>query len=83
MVWFEILAQLNLYMTKHAEESRHLFVDFQGQEEIIVQDWTWQSVINSFKAEIQKRVKTYWLEGGGLRRASARAQRTTIRRLQC
>ncbi|XP_044714465.1 uncharacterized protein HRG_11987 [Hirsutella rhossiliensis] len=33
--WCEILAQLNLYMTKHAEELRHLFVNFQGQEEIV------------------------------------------------
>ncbi|KAF4583147.1 DUF4419 domain protein [Ophiocordyceps camponoti-floridani] len=63
VVWFEILAQLNLYMTKHAEELRHLFVDFQGQQEIEVWDLTWQSVIDSFKSELQKRVKTKWLEG--------------------
>ncbi|PFH63149.1 hypothetical protein XA68_17258 [Ophiocordyceps unilateralis] len=62
VVWFEILAQLNLYMTKHAEELRHLFVDFQGQQEIEVWDFTWQSVIDSFKSEMQKRVKTNWLE---------------------
>ncbi|KAM4058800.1 hypothetical protein HRG_008309 [Hirsutella rhossiliensis] len=62
VVWFEILAQLNLYMTKHAEELRHLFVNFQGQEEIVVREWTWQGVIDGFKSEIQKRVKTHWLE---------------------
>ncbi|RDA96163.1 hypothetical protein CP533_1675 [Ophiocordyceps camponoti-saundersi (nom. inval.)] len=61
-VWFEILAQLNLYMTKHAEELRHLFVDFDGQKEIEVWDWTWQSVIDGFKGEIQNRVKADWLE---------------------
>ncbi|RCI09693.1 hypothetical protein L249_3856 [Ophiocordyceps polyrhachis-furcata BCC 54312] len=62
VVWFEILAQLNLYMTKHAEELRHLFVDFDGQKEIEVWDWTWQSVIDGFRGEIQNRVKTDWLE---------------------
>lgn len=28
VVWFEILAQFDLYMAKHAEELRHLFVNF-------------------------------------------------------
>ncbi|KJZ74557.1 hypothetical protein HIM_06153 [Hirsutella minnesotensis 3608] len=62
VVWFEILAQLNLYMTKHAEELRHMFVDFGGKQEIVVLDWTWQSVIDGFKSAIQQRVKTKWLE---------------------
>lgn len=62
VVWFEILAQLNLYMTKHAEDVRSLFVSFQGQEEIIVRDWTWREIIDRFKSEIQRRVKTDWLE---------------------
>lgn len=62
VVWFEILAQLNLYMTKHAEELRHLFVSFEGQEEIVVREWTWRAVVDGFKSEIQKRVKTGWLE---------------------
>ncbi|KAJ6790209.1 hypothetical protein PWT90_09450 [Aphanocladium album] len=61
-VWFEVLAQLNFYMNAHAEEVRHLFVDFQGQEEIVVKDFTWQSVIARFAGEIQKRIKTDWLE---------------------
>ncbi|KAF4506003.1 hypothetical protein G6O67_006132 [Ophiocordyceps sinensis] len=62
VVWFEMLAQLNLYMTKHAEELRHLFVNFQGKEEIVVREWTWQGVIDGFKSEMQKRVKTAWLQ---------------------
>lgn len=62
-VWFEILAQLNFYMTKHAEDIRHLFVNFQGKEEIVVKDITWSNVIAAFATEIQKRVKTDWLLG--------------------
>ncbi|ATY67497.1 hypothetical protein A9K55_000321 [Cordyceps militaris] len=61
-VWFEVLAQLNCYMAKHAEEVRHLFVDFDGHQDIVVKAYTWRSVISSFAAEIQKRVKTDWLE---------------------
>jgi hypothetical protein len=62
-VWFEILAQLNFYMTGHAEEVRHLFVNFQGKEEITVLELTWKKVIAAFASEIQKRVKTRWLLG--------------------
>ncbi|OAA58300.1 hypothetical protein ISF_06839 [Cordyceps fumosorosea ARSEF 2679] len=61
-VWFEVLAQLNFYMAAHAEEVRHLFVDFDGQEEIVVKAFTWRDVISSFAGEIQKRVKTDWLK---------------------
>ncbi|OAA76581.1 hypothetical protein LEL_06265 [Akanthomyces lecanii RCEF 1005] len=61
-VWFEVLAQLNFYMAAHAEDVRHLFVDFEGQQEIVVKDYTWRNVISSFAGEIQKRVKTDWLE---------------------
>lgn len=60
-IWFEILAQLNFYMTKHAEDIRHLFVDFEGKKQILVKDTTWRSVIAGFANEIQKRVKTDWL----------------------
>ncbi|RFU77067.1 hypothetical protein TARUN_5151 [Trichoderma arundinaceum] len=60
-VWFEILAQLNFYMTAHAEDIRHLFVDFEGKEEIKVWRFTWGDVIAAFGGEIQKRVKTDWL----------------------
>ncbi|KAK2616329.1 hypothetical protein QQS21_000763 [Conoideocrella luteorostrata] len=63
VIWFEILAQLNFYMTKNAESVRHMFVDFQGKKEIMVQDTTWENVINAFGKEIQKRVKTDWLLG--------------------
>ncbi|KAH6605448.1 hypothetical protein Trco_007155 [Trichoderma cornu-damae] len=60
-VWFEILAQLNFYMTAHAEDVRHLFVDFEGKEEIQVWRFSWRDVIAAFGDEIEKRVKTDWL----------------------
>ncbi|KAM0471274.1 hypothetical protein ACHAPX_009456 [Trichoderma viride] len=60
-VWFEILAQLNFYMTAHAEDVRHLFVDFDGKQEIQVWRLSWHDVIAAFGSEIQKRVKTDWL----------------------
>lgn len=60
-VWFEILAQLNFYMTAHAEDVRHLFVDHEGKEEIQVWRLSWRDVIAAFGGEIQKRVKTDWL----------------------
>ncbi|PHH76827.1 hypothetical protein CDD82_3789 [Ophiocordyceps australis] len=61
VIWFEILAQLNLYVAKHAEDLRHLFVDFQGKKEIVVRELTWQRVVDAFRGEIQSRVKTPWL----------------------
>lgn len=33
-VWISILAQLNIYVNKHAEELRHMFVDHQGQKHL-------------------------------------------------
>ncbi|KAM6478321.1 hypothetical protein HDV62DRAFT_400799 [Trichoderma sp. SZMC 28011] len=60
-VWFEILAQLNFYMTAHAEDVRHLFVDHEGKEEIQVWRFSWRDVIAAFAGEIQQRVKTDWL----------------------
>ena len=63
VVWFEVLAQLNFYMAKHAEELRHLFVDFANKREITVRKFTWREVIGAFGGEIQKRVKTDWLLG--------------------
>ncbi|KAM0262999.1 hypothetical protein ACHAQJ_001377 [Trichoderma viride] len=60
-IWFEILAQLNFYMTAHAEDIRHLFVDFDGKEEIKVWRLSWHDVIAAFAGEIQQRVKTDWL----------------------
>lgn len=60
-VWFEILAQLNFYMTAHAEDVRHLFVDHEGKEEIQVWRLSWHDVIAAFGGEIQQRVKTDWL----------------------
>ncbi|KAG5993266.1 hypothetical protein E4U43_003555 [Claviceps pusilla] len=61
VIWFEILAQLNFYMTANAESLRHLFVDFEGKEEIVVQEASWHAVIASFGGAIQRLVKTDWL----------------------
>jgi hypothetical protein len=60
-VWFEILAQLNFYMTAHAEDIRHMFVTHEGKEEIQVWDFSWRTVIARFGEEIQQRVLTDWL----------------------
>lgn len=60
-VWFTILVQMNFYMGSHAEEIRDLFVDHEGQETILVEDFTWYLVLERFQYEIQDRVKTDWL----------------------
>ncbi|VUC34875.1 unnamed protein product [Clonostachys rosea] len=60
-VWFEILTQVNFYMKKHAEDIRHLFVDHEGKEQILVSENSWRSVVDAFSKAIQERVKTPWL----------------------
>ncbi|KAF2470975.1 uncharacterized protein BDR25DRAFT_303549 [Lindgomyces ingoldianus] len=60
-VWFSVLAQMNFYMSKNSEALRNLFVDHDGKEEILVEDYTWELVLGRFQYEIQKRVKTPWL----------------------
>jgi hypothetical protein len=60
-VWFTILVQMNFYMNAHAEELRSMFVDWNGQQVISIEDYTWYAVLGQFKDEIQKRVKTDWL----------------------
>jgi hypothetical protein len=60
-VWFTILVQMNFYMLSHAEEIRSLFVDHEGQEEILIKDYTWYDILLRFKDAIQARVKTPWL----------------------
>lgn len=60
-IWFEILTQLNFYMTAHAEDVRKLFVTHEGKEEILVEDFSWQRVVKGFGQAIQDRVKTDWL----------------------
>jgi len=60
-VWFTILVQMNFYMLSHAEEIRELFVDYEGQEEIYIEDSNLYDLLIRFKDEIQKRVKTDWL----------------------
>lgn len=60
-VWFEILAQLNFYMSRNAERVRHLFVEHDGRKEIVVAGRSWDEMLESFGEEIQHRVKTPWL----------------------
>jgi hypothetical protein len=37
-IWLSILSQLNIYVNKHAEELRDMFVDHQGQEHLEILD---------------------------------------------
>lgn len=60
-VWFEILVQLNFYMSRNAERVRHLFVEHDGRKEIVVTGSSWEEMLESFGEEIQGRVKTPWL----------------------
>lgn len=60
-VWFQILTQMNFYMSEHSEELRDLFVSHEGKEKILVVDTTWEAVIFRFQDEIQKRLKTPWM----------------------
>ncbi|KAF5238311.1 hypothetical protein FANTH_10343 [Fusarium anthophilum] len=60
-VWFEVLAQINVYMSTHSEALRHLFVDHSGREKITVEGFSWDDIIGAFRGEIQSRVKTGWL----------------------
>lgn len=59
--WFQILVQLNLFMTKNGECLRDLFVSHEGKEEIIIVDESWANIIGLFELELQERVKTPWL----------------------
>ncbi|KAK2688589.1 hypothetical protein QWA68_012723 [Fusarium oxysporum] len=60
-IWFEVLAQMNVYMSTHSEALRHLFVDHSGREKITVEGFSWDGIIGAFRGEIQSRVKTEWL----------------------
>jgi hypothetical protein len=60
-VWFEVLAQMNVYMSRHAESLRGLFVEHAAKETIVVEGFGWEDVVGAFGGEIQKRVKTGWL----------------------
>ncbi|CAM1503185.1 Fc.00g079610.m01.CDS01 [Cosmosporella sp. VM-42] len=61
-IWFEILAQLNFYMSVHAEDLRDLFVSHKERETIQVRAFSWRDVVAAFGTEIQERVKTDWLQ---------------------
>ncbi|KAF4340178.1 hypothetical protein FBEOM_5875 [Fusarium beomiforme] len=60
-IWFEILAQMNIYMSTHSEHIRDLFVEHKGREKIVVEGSSWDAMISAFGGEIQKRAKTGWL----------------------
>ncbi|RGP68788.1 hypothetical protein FSPOR_4993 [Fusarium sporotrichioides] len=62
-VWFEVLVQMNLYMSVHSEKVRGLFVEHEGgKEKIVVEGNTWDDMLVSFGDEVDKRVKTKWLK---------------------
>jgi hypothetical protein len=52
---------MNFYMEKNAEAVRHIFVSHEGKKELEVWAWTWAEVIESFREEIQKNIKTPWM----------------------
>lgn len=74
-IWFEILAQLNFYVSAHAEGLRDVFIvgnssssgsggnshQTETKDTIRVSAFTWKDVLAGFGTEIQKRVKTEWL----------------------
>jgi hypothetical protein len=62
-VWFEILVQMNLYMSndKNAEDLRHLFVEHKGQKKLQLVTEILIDIFPFFEREIQNNVKTPWL----------------------
>jgi hypothetical protein len=62
-VWFEVLTQMNLYMSAHSEKIRGLFVEHEdGKEKIVVEGNSWDNLLVGFGDEMDKRVKTKWLK---------------------
>ncbi|PCD31926.1 hypothetical protein QX201_009043 [Fusarium graminearum] len=62
-VWFEVLVQMNVYMSVHSEKVRGLFVEHESEKEkIVVEGNTWDDMVVGFGDEIDKRVKTTWLK---------------------
>ncbi|KAI1056710.1 hypothetical protein LB507_001542 [Fusarium sp. FIESC RH6] len=61
-IWFEVLSQMNLYMSANSETLRDMFVEFDGREKIVVEGDSWESMITSFGHELNNRVKTKWLK---------------------
>jgi len=60
-VWFAILTQMNFYMNKNAEQVRHLFVNHEGKQTILVKGEMLEVILKDIGAAIQERVKTAWL----------------------
>ncbi|XEV06107.1 hypothetical protein FSHL1_011394 [Fusarium sambucinum] len=62
-VWFEVLVQMNLYMSVHSEKVRSLFVEHEvGKKKIVVEGNLWDDMVVGFSDKIDKRVKTKWLK---------------------
>ncbi|ODA79322.1 hypothetical protein RJ55_04915 [Drechmeria coniospora] len=61
IIWFEVLAQLNLYMTKHTDEIRRLFVEFEGPREVLVRGLSRREVLEGLERALRSRVKADWL----------------------
>ncbi|KAF4425194.1 hypothetical protein F53441_14170 [Fusarium austroafricanum] len=60
-IWFEILAQMNVYMSRHAESLRGLFVEHAEKQKIVVRGFGFEDILKAFGDGIQQRVKTDWL----------------------
>lgn len=60
-IWFEVLAQLNFYMSANAETVRFVFVGHEGRKELVVKEPTWGEVLAGFADAIQKSSKIDWL----------------------
>lgn len=57
-IWFQILVQLNFFMTKNGESASDLFVAHKGKQDIEVLENTFKGTILRFRDELQLRVKT-------------------------
>lgn len=60
-LWFTILVQINFFMQENAESVRHLFVSHAGKKPLTVWANSWPEVVEGFRAELQKNIKTPWM----------------------
>jgi len=60
--WFQILVQMNFFMTRNGEALRHLFVSHEGEKVLKVEDVNrWDAIIEQFGEDLRNNVKTPWL----------------------
>ncbi|RDA84633.1 hypothetical protein CP532_5719 [Ophiocordyceps camponoti-leonardi (nom. inval.)] len=64
-VWFEVLAQLNFYMSANAEKVRDIFVNHAGKKNIVVDSAEdgegVEHILKQFVQKMQAFIKTDWL----------------------